>query len=127
VEENQLSKEIVSAALEVHKFLGPGLLESAYEECLAHELTLRKISFQKQASIPVNYKGLKLDAGYRVDFMVDDAVVVELKATEVLLPIHQAQVLTYLKLSGKRLALLINFNAPLLKDNIKRIVLNLPD
>ena len=127
MKENQLSNEIVTAALEVHKFLGPGLLESAYEECLAHELALRKIPFQRQAPIPISYKGLKLDAGYRVDFIVDDSVIIELKAIETLLPIHKAQVLTYLRLTEKRLALLINFNAPLLKSNIKRIVLNLPE
>ncbi len=127
MKENPLSREIISAAIEVHKALGPGLLESAYEECLAHELSLRRILFERQVCLPIEYKGVRIDAGYRLDLVVDDLVVVELKAAEALLPVHEAQVLTYLKLTGKRLALLINFNVPTLKSGIKRIALNMPE
>jgi GxxExxY protein len=122
-----LSREIIAAGLEVHKALGPGLLESAYEECLAYELSLRGLSFERQKALPVIYKGVQIDAGYRLDLVVGDLVVVELKSVDELLPIHEAQVLTYLKMSKKRLALLLNFNVPLLKNGIKRIVLKLPE
>jgi len=125
--ENELSREIIGAAMEVHKALGPGLLESAYEECLAREFALRGLAFERQVPLPVSYKGVQVDAGYRLDFVVGDLVIVELKAVEGILPVHEAQALTYLKLSGKRLALIINFNVPLLKDGIKRIVLNLEE
>jgi GxxExxY protein len=125
--ENSLSREIIAAGLEVHKALGPGLLESAYEECLAYELSLRGLSFERQKALPVIYKGVQIDAGYRLDLVVGDLVVVELKSVDELLPIHEAQVLTYLKMSKKRLALLLNFNVPLLKNGIKRIVLKLPE
>lgn len=125
--ENELSHEIIGAALEVHKALGPGLLESAYDECLARELELRGVPFQRQVSLPVTYKGLAVDAGYRLDLLVADLVIVELKAVDQLLPIHDAQVLTYLRLSGRRLGMLINFNEVKLKDGIKRIVLGLED
>jgi GxxExxY protein len=127
VNENPLSREIIAAAIEVHKALGPGLLESAYEECLAHELSLRNLPFERQEAIPIIYKDLNIDAGFRLDFLVGNCVVVELKAVEALLPIHDAQVLTYLKMTKNRLALLINFNVPLLRNGIKRIVLNLPE
>ena len=127
MKENKLSEIIIASALDVHRALGPGLLENAYEECLAHELTLRNIPFQRQVLVPVNYKGICIELGYRLDLVVDNSVIVELKVVESLLPIHESQVLTYLKMSGKRLALLINFNVRLLKDGIKRIVLNLPD
>ena len=125
--ENQLSHEIIGAALEVHKALGPGLLESAYEECLAREFTVRDIAFERQVSLPVNYKGAAVDAGYRLDFLVSDLVVVELKAVDVLLPIHEVQVLTYLKLSRKKLGMLVNFNTARLREGIKRVVLDLED
>jgi 2-amino-4-hydroxy-6-hydroxymethyldihydropteridine diphosphokinase len=125
--ENQLSHEIIGAALDVHKALGPGLLESAYEECLAREFSLREIPFLRQVPLPVSYKGLAVEAGYRLDFLIAGLVVVELKAVESLLPIHEAQVLTYLKLSEKKLGMLINFNTIKLRDGIKRVVMNLKD
>jgi GxxExxY protein len=114
---------ILGAALDVHRHLGPGLLESAYEECLCHELRLRGLSFQRQVNVPVEYKGLNLDCGYKIDLVVQDEVILELKAVEKLLPIHQAQLLTYLKLTHKRVGLLINFNVPLLTQGIIRRVL----
>ena len=118
----QLTRAIIGAAIEVHKELGPGLLESAYEECLCHELTLRGIAFVRQVPLPVQYKQVKLDCGYRMDVVVENTVVVELKAVEGILPIHEAQLLTHLKLSRKPVGLLINFNVALLKDGIVRRV-----
>jgi GxxExxY protein len=118
---NKLTGEVIGAAIEVHKILGPGLLESAYEECLAHEFNLRDIRFERQKELPIEYKGLKIDCNYRMDLLVEIQLVLELKACENLQPIHEAQLLTYLKLSGRKLGLLINFNVPLLKDGIKRI------
>ena len=120
-----LTEKIVGAAIEVHKALGPGLLESAYEECLAHELSLAGIAFGRQVPLPIFYKSLQLDCGYRLDFLVEKMVVLELKAVEGLQPIHEAQLLTYLKLGEWPIGLLINFNVPLLKKGIKRIVYNL--
>jgi GxxExxY protein len=120
---NSAAREIVDAALAVHRALGPGLLESVYEECLAYELKKRGVAFERQVVVPVNYDGLLLDAGLRLDLLVAQCVVVELKAVEAILPVHEAQLLTYLKLSRNRLGLLINFNVPLLKDGIKRKVL----
>jgi GxxExxY protein len=114
---------IIGAAIEVHRHLGPGLLESAYEECLCHELHLRGLAFERQVELPVSYKGLKLDCGYRIDLIVEKEVVLELKAIEKVLRIHEAQLLTYMKLSGMRVGLLINFNAPLLTQGIIRRVL----
>ena len=114
---------IIGAAIEVHRALGPGLLESAYEECLCHELHLRGLAFQRQVDLPVPYKGLKLDCGYKMDVVVEDQVVLELKSIERILPVHEAQLLTYLKLSGKRVGLLINFKVPLLTQGIIRRVL----
>lgn len=105
----ELTEQIIGAAIEVHRLLGPGLLESAYEECLCHELTLRKIPFRKQAPLPVEYKGVKLDCGYRIDLLVDEAVIVELKCVEKLLPVHDAQLLTYMKLTGNTVGLIFNF------------------
>jgi GxxExxY protein len=122
VKENDITETIIGAAIEVHKALGPGLLESAYEECLAHELQLRGIAFDRQRVLPVMYKGVHLDCGYRLDFLVEQSVVVELKAVEGLLPIHEAQMLTYLKIGGWSVGLLINFNVPALRRGIKRIV-----
>jgi GxxExxY protein len=119
---NQLTEKIIGAAIEVHKVLGPGLLESAYEGCLAYEFTLAKISFERQVQLPVVYKSFQIDCGYRLDFLVEKMVVVELKAVEGLQPIHEAQLLTYLKLGGWPIGLLINFNVPVLKKGIKRMV-----
>jgi GxxExxY protein len=107
----------------VHRELGPGLLESAYEACLLHELVLRGHSVTRQVELPVVYKGLRIDAGFRIDLLIDDTVVVECKAVERLMPIHEAQVLTYLRLSGKPIGLLINFHVPRLIDGVKRLIL----
>ncbi|MGO9167742.1 MAG: GxxExxY protein [Candidatus Sulfotelmatobacter sp.] len=113
----------MGAAIEVHRHLGPGLLESAYEECLCHELHLRGIGFRRQVDLPVEYKGLKLDCGYRLDLIVNEEVVVELKCVERVLPVHEAQPLTYMQLTGKGVGLLINFNVPMLTKGITRRVL----
>jgi GxxExxY protein len=118
----QLTHEIIGAAIEVHKVLGPGLLESAYEVCLAQELTLRDIKFEKQKPLPVVYKDTKLEEGYRLDLLVEGKIVVELKAVEKLTPIHDAIMLTYLRLSECKIGLLINFNVPVLKDGLRRFV-----
>ncbi|MEW5945484.1 MAG: GxxExxY protein [bacterium] len=123
--EDELSYQIVGAAIEVHKTLGPGLLESAYEVCLCRELELKKLRFEKQVPLPVEYKGLSLDCGYRMDIVVEDLVIIELKTVDKIIPIHDAQLLTYLKLSGKKLGMILNFNVPIMKDGIKRIVNNL--
>jgi GxxExxY protein len=120
-----LSNRIIGSAIEVHKTLGPGLLESAYEECLCCELGIVGIEFERQISLPVTYKNTKLDCGYRLDVVVEKAIILELKAVETLLPIHEAQLLTYLKLSGIRLGMLLNFNVPYMKNGIKRMVLGL--
>jgi GxxExxY protein len=122
-EEDERTRRIIGAAIEVHRHLGPGLLESAYEECLCHELHLRGIPFLRQVPLPVEYKGVKLDCGYRLDLLVDDAVIVELKCVDAILPIHEAQLLTYLRLAGKRVGLIINFNVPVLRKGIVRRVL----
>ena len=119
---NQLSSKIIGAAIEVHKTLGPGLLESAYEECLCHELSIQGLLFEKQKPLSIDYKGKKLDCGYRLDIVVEKAVIIELKSCEKIEPIHKAQLLTYLKLSGLNLGLILNFNVPLLRDGIVRIV-----
>ena len=110
----ELTERVIGAAIEVHRALGPGLLESAYEECLCHELRLRGISFQRQVPLPVNYKGVKLDCGYRVDLIVENVLVLELKCLEHVLPVHEAQLLTYLKLTGTRVGLILNFNVSIL-------------
>ena len=119
---NQLSSKIIGAAIEVHKTLGPGLLESAYEECLCHELSIQGLLFEKQKPLSVDYKGKKLDCGYRMDIVVEKEVIIELKSCEKVEPIHKAQLLTYLKLSGLNLGLILNFNVPLMRDGIVRIV-----
>jgi len=119
---NQLTSKIIGAAIEVHKILGPGLLESAYEECLSHELSIQGVSFEKQKPLTIDYKGKKLDCGYRLDMVVENAVVLELKSCEKIEPIHHAQLLTYLKLSELNLGLILNFNVPLMRDGIVRIV-----
>jgi len=119
---NDVSQAIIGAAIEVHRTLGPGLLESAYEECLAREFSLKQFRFERQKPLPIEYKGLKLDCGYRLDFVVEGMVVVEIKAVDVLLPVHEVQLLSYLKLGGWKMGLLINFHVPLLKNGLKRLV-----
>ena len=119
----ELTNKIIGAAIEVHKELGPGLMESAYEECLCHELRLRGIGFERQVPLPVEYKGLKLECGYRLDVVVEDAVILELKCVERVLPVHVAQLMTYLKMTGKRVGLLINFKVEVLSRGIVRRVL----
>ncbi|TVR89846.1 MAG: GxxExxY protein [Saprospirales bacterium] len=122
MKENTISGKVIGAAIEVHKQLGPGLLEKTYQHCLFHELRRRGISVRKEVPLPVVYKGEKLDLGYRIDLLVGDKVIVEVKAVEALAPIHTAQVLTYLKLKEKKLGLLINFNTLLLKNGIQRVL-----
>jgi GxxExxY protein len=122
MEINQVSGSIIGAAMKMHSALGPGLLESAYEACLVYELRKRGLKVESQLPLPVLYEGVKVEAGYKIDLLVEDAVIVELKTVERVLPVHQAQLLSYLKLSGKRAGLLINFNVPHLRDGIKRIV-----
>jgi GxxExxY protein len=121
--EKDLTEQIIGAAIEVHRKLGPGLLESVYRACLARELALRGLSFEQEKPLPVEYKGVLIDCSYRLDFVVAGKVVVEVKAVDALLPVHEAQLLTYLKLTGCRVGLLINFNVSVLKDGIKRLVL----
>jgi GxxExxY protein len=122
LEINQISGHIVDAAMKVHSALGPGLLESAYEACLLFELHRRGLKAINQVQLPIVYETVRIDAGYRIDVLVEDAIVVELKSVQELLPIHHAQLLSYLKLSGKKLGLLINFNTVHLKDGIARMV-----
>ena len=119
---NNLTDQIIGSAIDVHKELGPGLLESAYQTCLAIELGQREISYEREVELAIEYKGLKVDANYRLDFIVEDSIILEIKSVERIIPIHEAQLLTYLRLSGKKLGLLINFNVPLLKDGIKRLI-----
>ena len=126
LEVDQLARQVVDAAFRVHSELGPGLLEGVYEVCLAHELKKRGIPFERQLSLPVIYDGVHIEAGLRLDLLVASELIVEIKAVESLLPVHKAQVLTYLKLSGRTLGLLINFNVPLIKDGIKRVILSAP-
>jgi len=118
---NELSGIVIGAAIEVHKGLGPGLLESAYENCLCHELQLRNVIFERQKPLPITYKGINLDCGYRLDIVVQGMLVLEVKACDRIEPIHQAQLLTYLKLSGLGLGLLLNFNVPVMRDGIVRV------
>lgn len=121
---NEITGQIIDAAIKVHTELGPGLLESAYEICLAHELRKRGLSVQTQVKLPIEYDGIHLDAGYRIDMLVESKVIVELKAVEKMPPIFEAQILSYLKLSNLQVGLLINFHVPRLKDGLKRIVNN---
>ena len=121
---NTITETIIGAAIEVHKSLGPGLLESVYEECLFYELSLRKLNVDRQIELSVNYKEVKLDIGYRLDFLVEGKVVVELKAVDKLISIHDAQLLTYMKLVNCSVGLLINFNVPVLKQGLRRKVLD---
>ena len=124
VRADALSNRVIGACIEVHRTLGPGLLESAYEACLSRELALSGFAFQRQRPLPIEYTWEALDCGYRLDLVIDDLIIVEIKAVEALLPVHHAQVLTYLKLTGMSLGLLINFNVPQLKLGVKRIVHN---
>lgn len=122
---NQLSNVVIGAAIDLHKRLGPGLLELTYETCLCHELGLRGIEYQKQLKLPAEYKDVQLDCGYRLDVLVEDQTVIELKSVEKILPVHDAQLLTYLKSGRWPLGIIFNFNVPLLRNGIKRKVLNL--
>ena len=122
--EDKITNQIIGAAIEVHRILGPGLLESAYEECLCHELSQRGLEFKRQVALPVSYKGIRLACGYKMDLLVEDLIVVELKTVETLLRVHSAQLLSYLRLSGKPVGLLINFNSSTIKSGLKRIVNN---
>ena len=121
---DQLSNKVIGCAIEVHRELGSGLFESAYEQCLAAELSRSRIPFQVQADLPVSYKGTRLDCGYRIDLLVDKQLILELKSVEQLLKIHEAQILTYMKLAKVNVGLLINFNVPILKKGIKRFLLS---
>ena len=123
---NELSSRIIGAAIEVHKHPGPGLLESSYEECLCHELTERGISFERQKGLPLCYKKVRLDCGYRIDLLVENSIILELKSCDRIEEIHKAQLLTYLKLSNLSLGLIINFNVTVLRDGIVRVVNNFP-
>ena len=124
---NILTREIIGAAIEVHRHLGPGLLESAYRRCLMQELSLRGIPFKSESPLPLSYKGIQLESGYRLDLVVGDAVVVETKSVELLAKVHEAQLLTYLRLGGWTVGLLINFNVDVLKNGIRRRVLRLAE
>jgi GxxExxY protein len=124
---DEISRRIIGAAIEVHRHLGPGLLESAYQSCLAFELKRLGMKVEEQEPLPVVYKQVKLDCGYRLDFVVEDEIIVEIKAIEQLPPIHEAQLLSYLRLAKKRVGLLMNFHVPVLKNGLKRIVNEFPD
>jgi GxxExxY protein len=119
----ELTSQIIGAGIEVHRHLGSGLLESAYEECLCRELSLRDLRFTRQVPLPVVYKDVRIDCSYRLDLVVEDSVVVEIKAVDAVLPVHEAQLLTYLKLSGKKVGLLMNFHEAILKDGIRRRII----
>ncbi len=123
VEFSELSNKVIGCAIEVHRALGPGLLESAYQQCLCHELTLNQIAFEMEKPMPVNYKGCKLDCGYRIDILVENEIVIELKSIEQLKQIHEAQILSYMKLANVKYGFLINFNVTMLKDGLKSYVL----
>ena len=120
---NRVTEAIIGAAIEVHRTLGPGLLESAYCECLCRELSVRGVPFQREKPLPLEYKGVRLECGYRLDLLVANSVVVEVKAIETIAPVHEAQLLTYLRLGGWRIGLLINFNVAILKQGIRRKIL----
>jgi len=124
---NDLTSEVIGAAIEVHKHLGPGLLESAYEECVCHELGLRKITFERQKQLPISYKQVKLDFSYRLDVVVEGEIILELKSCEKIEDIYKAQLLTYLRLSGLKVGLILNFNVPIMKQGIVRVVNNLEE
>jgi GxxExxY protein len=120
-DDNELSRRVIGCAIEVHRHLGPGLFESAYEECLSHEPSLERIAHERQVALPIVYKGLSVTAGYRIDILVERRLVLEIKAIDRPAPVHEAQLLTYLRLSGLRLGLLLNFNQAVLRDGIKRL------
>jgi GxxExxY protein len=120
--ENQITDRIIGCAIEVHRTLGPGLLESAYEECLDYELRESGLRVKRQVALPIRYKEIELSAAFRMDLLVEELVIVEVKAVDQLLPIHEAQLLTYLRLTGCRVGLILNFNVPILKDGIRRLV-----
>ena len=122
MEENDVSRLVIGAAIDVHRAMGPGLLESVYHECFKHELGIRNIPYETEVQIKAKYKGLEFECAYRMDIVVSKSVVLELKVVERLLPVHEAQLLSYLRLTGNRLGLLINFNTPILKSGIKRVV-----
>lgn len=124
---NRITEAVIQAAIEVHRTLGPGLLESAYEACLAFELAQRGMKGEQQKPLPVVYKNVRLDCGYRLDLLVEDQAIVEIKAVDQLLPVHEAQLLSYLRLSGCHVGLLINFNGKVLRSGIRRLVNNFPD
>ena len=127
IDNSKLTELIIGAAIEVHRQTGPGLMESVYEECLGFELSQLGLKFRRQVQLPVSYKGIKLDCGFKMDLLVEDSVVLELKTVDQLLPIHSAQLLTYLKLSGKKVGLLINFNEAVLSKGVKRLVNHLKE
>ena len=127
IRENEIARIAVNAMIEVHRELGPGLLESSYQHCLAYELRERGLDVESEVALPLAFKGVKLDAGYRIDLWVERTVIVEVKSVDTLHPIHTAQVLTYLKLTGNRLGLLVNFNEKLVRDGIRRLVNKLPE
>ena len=120
---NELTGKIIGSGIEVHRALGPGLLESIYEECLCYELHQQGIKFERQKELPIHYKNVRLNSGYRIDLLVDNSLVIELKAVEYVLPVHKAQILSYMKLLNSKIGLLMNFNVPVLKDGITRFVL----
>lgn len=122
--ESDLTEQIIGSAIAVHKALGPGLMESAYEQCLCHEMNCSGLQFRRQVRMPVEYRGVKLDCGYRIDLMVADRVIIEIKSVRTVLPVHKAQLLTYLRLSGKQVGLILNFNVTTLRDGIVRKVLS---
>jgi GxxExxY protein len=123
MEYEYLTSKIIAAAIEVHKVIGPGMLESAYEECMAHELNQQGLAFERQKAIPVIYKKIKLDCGYRIDLLIEKKIIIELKSIDALAKIHEAQILTYMRFAGIKVGLLINFNVTVLKNGIKRYVL----
>jgi GxxExxY protein len=122
---NDLTEQIIAAAIEVHRTLGPGLIESIYEDCLCKELATRKIPFERQRLLSVEFKGDKIGSGFHINLLIDDSVIIEVKAVDILLPLHDAQLMTYMKLGGWKVGLLINFNVPLLKQGIRRRVLGI--
>ena len=120
--ENEITKAVIAAAIEVHRHLGPGLMESTYEECLCRELLLRNLKFERQVSIPVKYKGVQLECSYRLDLIVEDKVIIEIKSVEIVTPVHKKQLITYLRLMNKKVGLVINFNEAVLKHGIHRLI-----
>jgi GxxExxY protein len=123
MEFDELSKRVIGCAIDVHKNLGPGLLESAYERCLSNELTAKGIRHETQKELPIDYKGVRIDSGYRIDLIIENSIIVEVKSVDKILPIYEAQLLTYMKLAGIKIGLLINFDETTLKEGIKRFVL----